>query len=164
MRLHSLRDSCGAWEGMVGQLWVWVDIFARVRWRRDAHTMRDPHPDFNGLYRGGISSTGICAPQDRTVLAQRRRGAGKACRFRSLSSSRLRGFACGSFPSWFCLTRRTDPFRKGCFAAMNWWSSMHAPGEGTRPSDPWLVLNERVLSSLVARKGPKTRSTRRVTG
>jgi hypothetical protein len=77
---------------------------------------------------------------------------------------RLRGFACGYFPSWFCLTRRTDPLRKGCFAAMNWWSLMHAPGEGTRPSDPWFVLNERVLSSLVAKKGPKTRSTRRPTG
>jgi hypothetical protein len=38
------------------------------------------------------------------------------------------------------------------------------PGEGTRPADPWLVLNERVLSSLVAKKGLKTRSTRRVTG
>jgi len=49
MQLHSLRDSCGAWEGIVGQLWVWVDIFVRVRWRCDAQTMRDPHPDFNGL-------------------------------------------------------------------------------------------------------------------
>jgi hypothetical protein len=38
---------------MVGQLWVWVDIFVRVRWRCDAQTMRDPHPDFNGLYMGG---------------------------------------------------------------------------------------------------------------
>jgi hypothetical protein len=62
------------------------------------------------------------------------------------------------------LTRRTDPQRKGCFAAMNWQSSMHAPGGGTRPSAMWLGLNERVLSSLVAKKGPKTRSTRRVTG
>jgi hypothetical protein len=40
---------------------------------------------------------------------------------------------------------------------MNWQSaarlqsSMHAPGEGTRPTDPWLVLNERALSSLVAK-------------
>ena len=52
MQLHSLRDSCGAWEGMLGQLWVWVDIFVRVRWRRGGHTMRDPQPEFNGLYRG----------------------------------------------------------------------------------------------------------------
>jgi hypothetical protein len=40
----------------------------------------------------------------------------------------------------FCLTRRTDPPRKGCFAAMNGLStarlrsSMHAPGEGPRPT------------------------------
>jgi len=26
---------------------------------------------------------------------------------------------------------------------------MHAPGEGTRPSVPWLQLNEPILSSLV---------------
>ena len=50
------------------------------------------------------------------------------------------------------LTRRTDPLRKGCFGAMNWRSSTPAPGEGTRPSDPWLGLNERDLSSLVAAK------------
>ena len=38
------------------------------------------------------------------------------------------------------LTRRTDPLWKGCFTAMNWQptallrSSLHAPGEGTRPT------------------------------
>jgi hypothetical protein len=37
-------------------------------------------------------------------------------------------------------------------------------GEGTRPTVSWLVINERFLSSLVAKKGPKTQSTRRVTG
>ena len=42
---------------------------------------------------------------------------------------------------------------------MNWraaarlQSSTHAPGEGTRPTDPWLGLNERVLSPLVTAKG-----------
>jgi hypothetical protein len=41
---------------------------------------------------------------------------------------------------------------------------MQAPGEGTRPSAMWLGIDEPVLSSLVAKKGPKTRSTRRVTG
>jgi hypothetical protein len=32
---------------------------------------------------------------------------------------------------------------------------MHAPGEGTRPTAPWLGLNEPVLSPLVAPKDPK---------
>jgi hypothetical protein len=155
--MRGLGRHCGTALGLGGHFRT-----GALAMRRSNHAGSPPR--FQRAVEGGISSTGICAPQDRTVLAQRRRGAGKACRFRSLSSSRLRGFACGSFPSWFCLTRRTDPFRKGCFAAMNWWSSMHAPGEGTRPSDPWFVLNERVLSSLVAKKGPKTRSTRRPTG
>ena len=41
------------------------------------------------------------------------------------------------------LTRRTDPLRKGCFAAMNWrstagrQSSKHAPGKGTRLTAQW---------------------------
>ena len=104
MQLHSLRDSCGAWEGMAGRLWVCVNMLVRVRSRCDAKTMRDPQPDFNGLYRGG------CFPcwQQRAVLAQRRRGAGKAGRFRSsvfFASSRLR---VRFFPSWFCLTRSRE--------------------------------------------------------
>jgi hypothetical protein len=32
---------------------------------------------------------------------------------------------------------------------------MHAPGEGTRPTAPWLLLNEPVLSSLVEAKGER---------
>ena len=73
----------------------------------------------------------------------------------------LRPFSGGHF-RWFVgladLTRRTDPLQPGCFAAMNWrsaarlQSSRHAPGEGTRPSDPWVIINERVFSSLVANK------------
>jgi hypothetical protein len=38
---------------------------------------------------------------------------------------------------------------------MNWRSSLHAPGEGTRPSAPWLGLNERGFSSLVGGKNAK---------
>ncbi len=51
------------------------------------------------------------------------------------------------------LAQRTGPQRKGCFAAMNWvstaglQSSMNAPGEGTRPTAPWLLIQERVLGS-----------------
>ncbi len=90
------------------------------------------------------------------------------------------------------LTRRTDPLRKGCFASMNWRSSVQAPGEGTRPSAMelvgrvpprgaaslislstpgegtrpsamWLGLNERVLSSLGDAKKAGVQ-TRRLTG
>jgi hypothetical protein len=35
---------------------------------------------------------------------------------------------------------------------MNWQSSMHAPGEGTRPSGLWLGLNEWGVGSLTAAK------------
>ena len=131
--------------------------------RRSNHAGSPPR--FQRAVHGGVFPAPASA-RHKTVPCSHR-GAGAQRRqaaFVPVPSSRLRVFACGFFPSRFCLTRRTDPLRKGCFAAMNWRSSMHAPGEGTRPSDPWVIINERVLSSLVAKKGPKTRSTRRVTG
>jgi hypothetical protein len=55
-----------------------------------------------------------------------------------------------------CLLRRTDPLRKGCFAAMNGrsagrlQSSVHAPGEGTRPTASAEVHRDRTRLFLLS--------------